>query len=350
MLDASLKLKKFTELSGVVQLQAATCKDDIDTHWAAIEDFIGTHVMFEADVKGKLAKATENLEAFDASMGGDISDLLDNYCDLFDICTSWFGSEFENNFKKIQRFLHKCPSSVQKEYAEFVSPKYDGMRIDELSMGWGDFDSLIRNAWGSASVKKSILSGFGLDDNQAGSGGKSKVQGMRIHNARPAPAADIANFANIDCDKCKKAFVPSSKQVEKFEQMQVPLPDRCPKCKGQICDAFKENGACPFGDGCKFLHPDEFKKAVGDVPVEAVKKHSYPCRFHAIGKCLSGDNCKFQHDNKAGSVYAIQEVEPGDNERKSLEDSIQDTYSRFPADMMIRPKRKVVVDFGSDND
>jgi hypothetical protein len=131
--------------------------------------------------------------------------------------------------------------------------------------------------------------------------------------------------------------------------MKVPLPDRCPKCKGQICDAFKENGACPFGDGCKFLHPDEFKKAAGDTPADTVKKHSYSCRFHAVGKCMSGDKCKFQHNDKAGGVFAIQKVEDGDSEEEKYEDSIQDTYSRFPAEL-VRPKRKVVVDLDSDND
>ena len=80
-----------------------------------------------------------------------------------------------------------------------------------------------------------------------------------------------------------------------------------------------------------------------------VVKHSYSCRFHAVGKCLSGDNCKFQHDAKPVGVFSMVEVEPVLN-HLDPEAAIQDTYSRFPAEMMMRPKRKVVKNMDDDDD
>ena len=130
---------------------------------------------------------------------------------------------------------------------------------------------------------------------------------------------------------------------------QTPLPDRCPKCKGQVCDTFRDTGACPYGDTCKFLHPEKVAVGVPAVKPDVVK-HSYSCRFHAVGKCLSGDNCKFQHDAKPGAVFSMIGAEP-EVKHMVLEDSIQDTYSRFPSELvMLRPRRKVVTDMGDDGD
>ena len=80
------------------------------------------------------------------------------------------------------------------------------------------------------------------------------------------------------------------------------------------------------------------------------RKHSYPCRFHAVGKCLSGDNCKFQHGDKPGAVFSMIGAEP-EEKQMDLDASIQDTYSRFPSELvMLRPKRKVVTNMDDDDD
>jgi hypothetical protein len=215
VLGSSLKLMKFTELNGVKQLRATTAdKAVVESHWAAIEEFVAAHVLFVSDVKGKLSAATRDLEAFDGSAGKDMSVLLDGFCELFDICSSWLGSEFENDFKKIQRFLSKCPSSIQREYADFISPKCTGERIDELSMEWGDFEVLIGNVWVDVSVKENILSEFDLNNSQVDPGGKGEMQRTPPSVSRPQLAIDPVNFRDIDCDTCKKAIAPSSKQVE----------------------------------------------------------------------------------------------------------------------------------------
>ena len=54
----------------------------------------------------------------------------------------------------------------------------------------------------------------------------------RAPPARPAePVVD--HFKKIDCRTCVKPFSPSMKQFQKFEEQKIPLPDECPKCKGQ---------------------------------------------------------------------------------------------------------------------
>ena len=77
------------------------------------------------------------------------------------MCTSWLGSEVEGDFQfKIQRFLKKFPESVQNEYADHISQSNSGVRIDELTMQWTDFESLIQIGWESSMIKEIVRSGF----------------------------------------------------------------------------------------------------------------------------------------------------------------------------------------------
>ena len=122
----------------------------------------------------------------------------------------------------------------------------------------------------------------------------------------------VDHQGKIDCTDCAKSFSPSMRQVQKFEEQKIPLPSRCPKCKGQICDKFKEDGGCPYGDACKFLHPVGQATIVPTASGDAPKKHSYSCRFYAAGSCMSGDQCRFQHEprEQSGTVMNISEVDP----------------------------------------
>ena len=123
--------------------------------------------------------------------------------------------------------------------------------------------------------------------------------------------------------QCEKPFSPSMKQFQKFEELKLPLPEECPKCKGQICDNFRESGACAYGDACKFRHPDGEATVVptvsGDVP-----KHSYSCRFFATGHCMSGDKCRFQHGARKETVHNVSEVDPSVFTISEVDLSIQD--------------------------
>jgi hypothetical protein len=69
--------------------------------------------------------------------------MLANFNELFDACTSWFGKEIEVDYMKIQRFINSCPDLVKHEYADYISPKYDGKRTDEMTMKWEDFDDIV---------------------------------------------------------------------------------------------------------------------------------------------------------------------------------------------------------------
>ena len=360
VVDGSFKLQVLTDLPGIAELMSTTDRDGIESHWRAIEEFVVGAVGHIKDVKKKLNSAQADLDAFSGKAMTDADDMLADFNELFDVCTSWLGAEIEGDYKKIQRFMLKCPESVQAEYADHIcSPKLDGSIIDELTMVWAEFESILQLVWNSSSFKANVRAGFGLKEERWQIVGQTDEQ---KRDARPAAAAAVVaaptarapieragRFKDIICTQCQKSFVPSAKQVEKLEMTQIPLPDRCPKCKGQVCDTFRDTGACPYGDTCKFLHSE---KVAVDVPAVKpdVVKHSYSCRFHAVGKCLSGDNCKFQHDAKPGAVYSMIQAEP-EVRHMDLEDSIQDTYNRFPSELvMLRPRRKVVTDMGDDGD
>ena len=93
----------------------------------------------------------------------DAGDMLAGFNNLFDTCTSWLGSPMaiEGDFQKIQRFLKKCPESVQYAYADHISnPKNDGGRINELTMQWAEFEAMIQTVWESSMIKERVRSGF----------------------------------------------------------------------------------------------------------------------------------------------------------------------------------------------
>ena len=309
-LDESLKMKSYCQLPGSAELLGRSGPTEIEEHWAAMENFVAASVCFVRDIKGKLIAATASLDAFCGDQFTDAGVMLARYNVLFDVCSSLLGSPFEGDYKKNQRFLEKCSPMVQEEYAVYISPTYDGVRIDELSMCWSKFETVIQNVWDAAMIKNDVRSAFNLTKRQSNPGsGEPKGQSYRRPAAAaigaplvsPPPTDGAGKFKDIICAECQKSFVPSSRQVEKFETIKIPLPDRCPKCKGQVRDTFRDTGACPYGEACKFLHLEE---VAGEIPEKPeVVKYSYSCRFHALGKCMSGDNCKFQHEDKPRAVF-----------------------------------------------
>ena len=331
VIDASVKLMTLTELSGIQELVTAELPADIEEHWSAIEEFVAAAVCYVKNTKSKLVVATKNLDEFSGKNINEPDEMIAQFEELFDICTSWLGSAVEIDYKKIQRFLHKCPSMVQAEYAEYISAKYDGEIIDELTLEWTTFETIIRTVWEAAEIKRSVRMGFGMAEDV---GSWSKVCGDGRQAAAvdravpPAPPAQSArgntNIEGIVCTNCEKTFMPSMNQKQKFVEQNIPLPAKCPKCLGQVCDRFREDGQCPYGDGCKFLHP-----AVPEVPevsVDGQKKHSYSCRFFATGHCMSGDQCRFQH-GPPKAVHNISEVDTTVHNMSEV-----DSGSSFPED------------------
>ena len=244
----------------------------------------------------------------------DVEEMLAEFNRRFDACSSWLGSEVEVDYEKVQMFVGKCSSSVKIEYADFISPKYNGEGVDEMTIEWGEFEELIRKVWKAAVMKSQIRDelGVGVDAGTVPDVKKTK-------QTRKAPAAPkeeskpiAVGFVKIDCVECKKKFSPSSLQIAKHEEQGMSLPEKCPKCKGQVCNLFEADGVCPYGDECKFLHPDELKKEVSadnqSAAAPTTKKHSYSCRYHRLGKCLSGDACLFQHEGDGEVVHSAVEV------------------------------------------
>ena len=60
----------------------------------------------------------------------------------------------------------------------------------------------------------------------------------------------------------------------------LPAAGECPKCRGQLCNEFKETGECPYGDNCKFLHATEEQAAKIQKERSARRQRpKYPCRY-----------------------------------------------------------------------
>ena len=314
LVQASLKLMTLTELPGTKQLMARTDEEEIEEHWKAIEKLVEMVVGFVPDAKAKLAAAKVNLNDFNGGQYEDIEEMLAAYNHLADICTSWFKGETESDYDKILRLLNACPKSVKFEYADYISPKHDGEGVDEMALTWEEFQELLRKVWTSARVKSQVRSDLGVDGSEDNPwktvGSRSKKAADKkppdaaftatVPDAPAAPGgSSFAAPSSIGCRKCETAFVPSMRQYEKFKENGIPLPDACPKCKGQICDLFRENGECNFGENCKFLHPEEYKKKAEKENVTgrfaAFAKQN--CRFANAGKCMKGDKCEFSHEN-----------------------------------------------------
>jgi hypothetical protein len=197
------------------------------------------------------------------------------------------------------------------EYAEYVSRPHDGVRIEEISMEWDDFESIVHSVWESSSVKLKIRTGFGiLTDSAVNGGGRKDIEfngALRDH--RNGSGADNAQrdmaAMSFGCVKCKMKFVCSVKQQMRCKEENRLLPDWCPKCKGQVCDKYTENGSCPFGEDCKFLHPELTDESKKDP--DGPKKYSYSCRFYRSGTCKMGDDCRFQHEGEV--VHCLAEVD-----------------------------------------
>jgi hypothetical protein len=227
------KVKTLTDLMGVKQLQSWQTEAEIEEHWGIIESVISAVVCLEKNVKKKLSEAKRKLEEFNATVHADVGEAIAKYETLFDACTSWLGTVIEGDYNKIQRFLSKCSGGILKEYAEFVSPTFDGHAVDELTMEWDEFTAMIKKVWNSVEMKDSIRVGFGwveLDNNAV-------IKQPRML-ALPVPAVerDDAGLTDgrpgvINCSKCQKIFFPSATQVVKNKEMGIPLPTECPKCK-----------------------------------------------------------------------------------------------------------------------
>jgi hypothetical protein len=341
VLNSEFKILVLSDLPGIAELLSTRDKIVVENHWKALEDFVAGVICHVKDVRTKLDVATAVLDSFCGKRMVDADTMLAEFNELFDVCSSWLGAEMEGDYQKIQRFLKKCPQSVQAEYAEYISPKYNGERIDELTMEWTEFEGIIQTVWEASSVKTAVRLGLGLGRLEEIKEEQRMIGPRNVYDEyqkSPKDAPPKLGRSGIDCIECKVSFSPSMRQIEKNELSGVPLPDTCPKCKGQVCDNFRDNGECPFGDGCKFLHPEEFRqndKPTDDVPKAGPRKHSYSCRFFANGNCMSGDQCRFKHEprEESGTVHVmnISEVEPVPNisEAKKDESLAVEVFDRF---------------------
>lgn len=320
------KLEKLTDLPGIIQLLARSDQDGIEEHWSAIDSFVDAVIFFVSDKKLKLQEAEGNLSAFDGSHYVDCTEILADYNNLSDICTSWFGSEMKTDYDKIQSFLHRCPVIVQSQYAKHVSTPINGVSMDEFRMEWAEFENTLHVIWVSAFTELQVQMQFGLNIQEQrqvqirhGPSNSSQQSVLQIQQANRQPTQQ-SNTGDIDilCVDCNSNFIWSVSQQEKNKKAGYEnTPKRCAKCKGLVCDSFKDTGECSFGDNCKYLHlkgsesPQDSQQAP-TVPAVTVKKHPYSCRFDRLGTCSTcsnGENCNFLHEgDKADTVHMMAQT------------------------------------------
>ena len=85
------------------------------------------------------------------------------------------------------------PESVKAEYASHISAVYDGVRIDELTLEWADFEGVIGTVWESSSVKAAVWAGLGLsrlEEEQKNSTPRSAPKEFKRPVAAAAERAD----------------------------------------------------------------------------------------------------------------------------------------------------------------
>jgi hypothetical protein len=162
VIGADMKSLPLTELPGIAQLLSLTDEKLVEEHWHAIEEFVLCVVGHTKDVKQKLKVAKQKLAELKGADYEDIEEMLAEFNRRFDACSSWLGSEVEVDYEKVQMFVGKCSSSVKIEYADFISPKYNGEGVDEMSIEWGEFEELIRKVWKAAVMKSQIRDELGV--------------------------------------------------------------------------------------------------------------------------------------------------------------------------------------------
>ena len=71
------------DLPGIGELLSSDDKDEVESHWKAIEEFIVGVVCHVKDVKRKLEDAMKVLDAFSGKLMDDADDMLAAFNDLF---------------------------------------------------------------------------------------------------------------------------------------------------------------------------------------------------------------------------------------------------------------------------
>ena len=304
-LESRFKLMKLTELPGMLQLKNSNSLAK-EEHWSQIGEFVCAVASYVGDRKSQLENAKRNLNGFTGVEYNDCDLMLSDYETLWDLCCDWFRGLIEIDFDKIQRLLQQCPLRVKTAYIAYMSDPVN--KCDDMLMSWDDFRTKLQIVWeiSTDSAQMSLSLGLSIDAAKLN-------QANPIINLMPKPADNARNDQNssqgltdfnLHCKTCDSDFNFSVSQQQNYKTRGLDhLPGECPKCRGQLCNGFKETGECPYGDNCKFLHATEEQAAkIQEERSARRQRPKYPCRFFEAGRCDKGDQCQFSHEKGPGQT------------------------------------------------
>jgi hypothetical protein len=302
-LESRFKLMTLTELPGMVQLQNSDSLAK-EEHWFQIGEFVSAVASYVGDRKSQLEIAKQKLNSFTGIEYSDCDLMLSDYETLWDICCDWFRGQIEIDFDKIQRLLQQCPLKVKVAYVKYMSDPAN--KCDDMQMSWDDFRTKLQTVWeiSTDSAQMSMFLGLQAEATKV-------IQALPNTNLMPKPADNarsdlnssqgLTDF-NLHCKTCDSDFNFSVSQQQNYKTRGLDhLPGECPKCRGQLCNGFKETGECPYGDNCKFLHATEEQAAkIQEERSARRQRPKYPCRFFEAGRCDKGNQCQFSHEKGPG--------------------------------------------------
>ena len=82
--------------------------------------------------------------------------MLAAYEALWNVCVVCFGSRFETDYDKVQRYIKGCSAEIQIEYAGYVADRYPRNKMIELQMSWDDLKTALSFSWNMLSAKSRI--------------------------------------------------------------------------------------------------------------------------------------------------------------------------------------------------
>ena len=102
-------------------------------------DFVLSRVSYVPDKLARFDISRAKYNAFSGITYTDCDLLFADEERMFQVCSSWKGNVFLDDYDRAERFIAICPDIVRSEYAENI--------VDINLLGWPGFKAHLRNVW-----------------------------------------------------------------------------------------------------------------------------------------------------------------------------------------------------------